>query len=353
MARTQRLTRHRRLLVFTPVVLLALWSNMAVADTQGVTVSVFNNQGHNESPPFPADDRLVGTLIGDDANHDFDSEPLFDLFEDFAVRFEGHITVQWSGGVRFMALADDGTRLWVGGVQISDDWRDKGGGGSISDEVWFDSGVSQPFTLWFYENGGGAWVELWWLVDGQWEIIPASAFTTAAVSTTTTTVEPTTTTTVEPTTTTVEPTTTTVEPTTTTVEPTTTTVDLTSTATTVETATTTTTVEPATATTEISTTTTIEPTTTTTTTTTTVEPATTTTEISTTTTIEPTTTTEATTTTLPPTTTTASSGFKPDSLISRGVRKGVTPQQQRLVITGSVLLVLPSFGVGASGRSRK
>jgi hypothetical protein len=35
------------------------------------------------------------------------------------------------------------------------------------------------------------------------------------------------------------------------------------------------------------------------------------------------------------------------------VRKGVTPQQQRLVITGSVLLVLPSFGVGASGRSRK
>ena len=107
-----------------------------------------------------------------------------------------------------MAQADDGTILYLDGQQITYDWRDKGGGGSVSQPVPFEGGVSKQITLWFYENGGGAWVQLYWLVNNQWSIVPASAFTQVASTTTeqtTTTLETTTTSTLEPTTTTTVP----------------------------------------------------------------------------------------------------------------------------------------------------
>jgi len=72
--------------------------------------------------------------------------------------------------------------------------------------VQFTAGMSQPVTLWFYENGGGAWVELWWQInDGEWQPVPASAFSLSPATPTTT--EPTTTT--DAPTTTQEPSTTT------------------------------------------------------------------------------------------------------------------------------------------------
>lgn len=152
------------------------------------------------------------------------------MYEDFVVKYEGFITTPCTCDVRFMALADDGTILYLDNQVITNDWVDKGGGGSVSAPVPFQQAVSKEITLWFYENGGGAWVQLWWELDGQWAIVPDSAFTQVA---STTTEQPTTTST-QPTTTTQEPTTTTsssvvVE---TTVEPSTTTTQLATTSTT-------------------------------------------------------------------------------------------------------------------------
>lgn len=204
---------------------------------------------------------MVGTRI----ENNFDQEPLFSMYEDFVVKYEGFITAPCTCDIQFMAQADDGTKLYLDGALITNDWRDKGGGGSVSQPVPFTEGLSKEITLWFYENGGGAWVQLWWLTGGQWEIVPDTAFTTLGLlptttlpptttteppqtttttsSTTTTTEVPTTTTTTELTTTTTQPPTTTVPqtqpPTTTTVAPTTTT-STTSTTTTVPATTTTT-----------------------------------------------------------------------------------------------------------------
>ena len=209
---------------------------------------------------------MVGTRI----QNNFDQQPLFNMYEDFVVKYEGFITAPCTCNVEFMAQADDGTKLYLDGALITSDWRDKGGGGSASRPVPFEEGLSKQITLWFYENGGGAWVQLYWMVNNQWEIVPDTAFTTLALlptttlpptttteppqtttstsSTTTTTELPTTTTTTElPTTTTQPPTTTvpqTVAPTTTTYPPTTTT----STTSTTTTSTTTTTTVPATTT---------------------------------------------------------------------------------------------------------
>lgn len=187
--------------------MLLLANGRASADTNagGVQVSVWNNLGYNASPPLPTTPP-TGELIDADIWHNFDQQPLFNLYEDFIVRFQSNITTDVDAQVRFYAPADDGVQLFINDAQVINDWRDKGGGGSFSQPVAFTAGLSQPITLWFYENGGGAWVQLYWQInDGDWQPVPASAFT-LSVSTPTTTEQPTTTdaptTTQEPSTTT-------------------------------------------------------------------------------------------------------------------------------------------------------
>lgn len=183
-----------RLVTGVAFLLLLLANGRASADTNagGVQVSVWNNQGWNASPPFPTTEP-TGELIDTDIWHDFDQQPLFNLYEDFIVRFQSNITTDVDAQVRFYAPADDGVKMYLSDVNIIDDWVDKGGGGSISQPVAFTAGMSQPVTLWFYENGGGAWVELWWQInDDDWQPVPASAFSLSPATPTTT--EPTTTT---------------------------------------------------------------------------------------------------------------------------------------------------------------
>lgn len=271
----------------------------------GLDVTVYNNYWYNGSPPLPtvSGRPVVGTTSVSLIDQNFDSQPLFNMYEDFVVKYEGYITSPVTMNITFYPYADDGTQLYIDGVLSDNNWRDKGGGGYPTSPIPFIAGQSREIVLWFYENGGGAWVTLYWDIGNGLEVVPASAFTKQVVTPTTTILE--TTTTIESTTTTWEATTTvpTTTPTTiaqtTTVPATSTTVDVTTTV-----VTTTTQVEnPSTTTSSSSTTTTTEappPQTTTTT-----EPPTTTT--STTSTTQPTTTTESTTTTVEETTTTVRS----------------------------------------------
>lgn len=210
---TLRLTR---VLFLIGACALLLSASAQAEDTAGINITVYNNYGYNAAPPLPGDDRIIGTMVGTQIDNNFDQEPLFNIYEDFVVKYEGFITAPCTCAIQFMAQADDGTKLYLDGALITNDWRDKGGGGSVSQPVQFEEGLSKQITLWFYENGGGAWVQLWWMVQNQWEIVPASAFTTLGLLPTTT-LPPTTTTEPPQTTTTTSSTTTTTEvPTTTT-----------------------------------------------------------------------------------------------------------------------------------------
>jgi hypothetical protein len=215
---------------------LLLTSADADAEPQpGLTVTVYDNNGYNNAPPLPDDSRIVGITVFSGINQNFDSQPVFNMYEDFAVKYEGFITTPCTCTVQLLALADDGTILYLDDQQITYDWYDKGDGGSVSEPIQFQESLSKQITLWFYENGGGAWVQLLWNLNGEWEIVPDTAFTQVAVTTTvatTTTSEPPTTTTLEPTTTTttsvpvvsttVEPSTTSIQTTTSTAAPSTT-----------------------------------------------------------------------------------------------------------------------------------
>ena len=170
--------RVSRWFIFTPVALLAWFAPANVqAEQFGVTVSVYNNWGYNNAPPLPTEDRFVGSVIQSDVWNNFDQYPMFQMYEDFAVKYEAFITAPCTCDVRFMAQADDGTILYLDNELVTNDWYDKGGGGSVSEPVSFQQGVAKNLLMWFYENGGGAWVELYWLVDTEWEIVPPSAFT--------------------------------------------------------------------------------------------------------------------------------------------------------------------------------
>jgi hypothetical protein len=147
-----------------------------------LTVEVYDVEGQNNAPVLPEGAIPVYEGTADDLAHNFDEEPLGGITEDFIVRYQGVISTPEDSNVLFMAQADDGVRLYLNDTLIIDDWVDKGGGGSVSAPQQFTANTPYEITLWYYENGGGAWLETWWEVNSQWEIIPASAFVAPVVN---------------------------------------------------------------------------------------------------------------------------------------------------------------------------
>jgi len=112
-------------------------------------------------------------------------------YEQVVVHFSGVITVP---EMALLVVAhDDGAILKLNGDYWIDAWRDQG---CSYDMVWVEPG-EYDFDLWFYENGGGACVQLLWADQNQYwyEPVPASWFSSAPSPTTTTELATTTTTT--------------------------------------------------------------------------------------------------------------------------------------------------------------
>jgi hypothetical protein len=164
-------------LTFAPLLLLI---DKAHA-TEGLTAQVYNVQGQNNAPYIPQGASPV--LTTNVPNIDFQwgsGSVLGGPSEDVIVRFTGSIRSNTTQNISFLATADDGTKLYIDGINITNDWYDKGGGGTISDPISFTAGVPKTIELLYYENGGGANVFLYWDQSGSMDIIPASAFTSQA-----------------------------------------------------------------------------------------------------------------------------------------------------------------------------
>ena len=164
------------------VLSLALFPLLLIIDkahaAEGLTAQVYNVLGQNGSPYIPQGASPVVTTNVPNIDFQWGSgSVLGGPSEDVIVRFTGSIRSDSTQEISFLATADDGTRLYIDGVLVADDWRDKGGGGTISDPISFTAGVPKTIELMYYENGGGANVFLHWDQSGSMDIIPASAFT--------------------------------------------------------------------------------------------------------------------------------------------------------------------------------
>ena len=100
--------------------------------------------------------------------------------DQFSVRWSGTVTVPTSGNYRFRTNSDDGVRLWVNGTQRINNWTDHGPTTDTSSSFKLNAGQRVSITLEFYENGGGAVMQLQWLRPNSstYVAIPESSLNT-------------------------------------------------------------------------------------------------------------------------------------------------------------------------------
>ena len=180
--RRSQLSRKIRLLLASLLSVGWLFAIPAQANAaEGLTAQVYNVLGQNNAPYIPQGASPVITTSVPNIDFQWGSgSVLGGPSEDVIVRFTGSIRSDSTQNISFLATADDGTRLYIGGVLVADDWFDKGGGGTTTDPISFTAGVPKTIELMYYENGGGANVFLRWDQSGSMDIIPASAFTSQA-----------------------------------------------------------------------------------------------------------------------------------------------------------------------------
>ena len=146
--------------------------------TGGVKAEVFNRQGYNNAPPLPTENEVpIHTETVSTIDFNWGSGQVLNSgrSEDVIVRFTGNFLVPKDGYYQFYAPADDGTKLNIAGMEVINDWYNKGGGGTISDPVYIKAGIFYPFTFHYYEDGGGAAVGLYTYSPEQgFSVVPST-----------------------------------------------------------------------------------------------------------------------------------------------------------------------------------
>jgi hypothetical protein len=149
----------------------------------GLQAYFYDNQTvdnlYNDAPPIPPSTPMVLSIPVATVDQDFDSNPMPGLYEDFVVRYEGYITATESGTANLQCLADDGCIVIIDGVTVINEWYDKGTSGDVY-QYQLVPNQSLPLTVWYYENGGGAVIQLRWLLEGRdWNVVPEAVFSPA------------------------------------------------------------------------------------------------------------------------------------------------------------------------------
>jgi hypothetical protein len=119
-------------------------------------------------------------------NHNWGSGYVLDSGrnERVIVHFYGYLTVPGTGSqsVTFYLQADDGVYMKLDSTVVINDWQEQGAGtwNYVSTSQSLTGGQTYYIDMWWYENGGGASVKLYWNQTGSIALVPASTYSTTA-----------------------------------------------------------------------------------------------------------------------------------------------------------------------------
>ena len=131
-----------------------VWSFTTIGPGGGVKAQYFANMDLSGSPAL--------TQVETTINHSWgDLEVFTGHLDNVSARWTAELEVAFSGTWTFVTRTDDGGRLWVNGVQVTNDWSDHGARDAIG-TIDLVAGETYPLVMEFYENGGGAVAILSW-----------------------------------------------------------------------------------------------------------------------------------------------------------------------------------------------
>ncbi len=138
----------------------------------GLTATYFNNITLSGTPALTRSENIdfnwglgsPGTGIGADR---------------FSVRWTGKLVAPTAGAYVLQTESDDGTRVWVNGVQVINDWTGHSTTLDNSPSITLAAGQQAAIVVEYYENSGTATMRLRWKAPGtaSFVIVPVAQLT--------------------------------------------------------------------------------------------------------------------------------------------------------------------------------
>lgn len=147
----------------------------AALAVSGLTASYYDQNGQSRS--YFTGTEIVDTpsVIDNDWGR---SSPITGIGNDnFSVRWTGTLLAPANGDYTFRMRTDDGSRLYLDGVEIIDFWSDHGAAYRSSSAITLQAGQTYSLRMEYYEAGGNAVAQLEWSGPGiAMDIIAAEYF---------------------------------------------------------------------------------------------------------------------------------------------------------------------------------
>jgi TolA protein len=136
----------------------------------GIVATVYRAQ-NGASPSLENLGTPITTVIVPSIAYQWGSGPILNsgMSDHVIVVFKGQITVPNTTDIYYAVYSDDGSKLYINGSLVINNWRDQGLTWSpYSQHFNVTPGQTQDISLYYYENAGGAGVVLGWGYNGIW-----------------------------------------------------------------------------------------------------------------------------------------------------------------------------------------
>ena len=146
--------------------------------------------GTGARPSFPGNggslyyDTVLSTGTVTSLNYNWGSGVVLDSGrnERVIVNFYGYITIPDTGSqdIQFYLYADDGVYMKIDSTVVINDWNEQGAASwnYVSTDQTLTGGQTYYIDAWWYENGGGASIKLYWDQTGSVALVPSTAYST-------------------------------------------------------------------------------------------------------------------------------------------------------------------------------